>query len=109
MQAAIGCAQFKKLPAFIAARRKNAAFYFERLKQWEEHPEKHAAWLAEEGEDCYNGEGWAAGRSQDWGPSKLYDLCVAARESGEIKIRVSVDDFQEIHPFYRAKQTGEPK
>ena len=37
MQAAIGCAQFKKLPAFIAARRKNAAFYFERLKQWEEH------------------------------------------------------------------------
>jgi CDP-6-deoxy-D-xylo-4-hexulose-3-dehydrase len=37
MQAAIGCAQFKKLPAFIAARRKNAAFYFERLKPWEEH------------------------------------------------------------------------
>jgi CDP-6-deoxy-D-xylo-4-hexulose-3-dehydrase len=37
MQAAIGCAQFKKLPAFIATRRKNAAFYFERLKQWEEH------------------------------------------------------------------------
>ena len=34
MQAAIGCAQFKKLPAFIAARRKNAAFYFERLAQW---------------------------------------------------------------------------
>ena len=37
MQAAIGCAQFKKLPAFIEARRKNAAFYFERLKAWEEH------------------------------------------------------------------------
>ena len=37
MQAAIGCAQFKKLPAFIAARRKNAAFYLERLAQCEEH------------------------------------------------------------------------
>jgi CDP-6-deoxy-D-xylo-4-hexulose-3-dehydrase len=37
MQAAIGCAQFGKLPAFIAARRANAAFYFERLKKWEEH------------------------------------------------------------------------
>jgi CDP-6-deoxy-D-xylo-4-hexulose-3-dehydrase len=37
MQAAIGCAQFNKLPAFIEARRKNAAFYFERLKAWEEH------------------------------------------------------------------------
>ena len=37
MQAAIGCAQFKKLPAFIAARRKNAAFYLERLAQYEEH------------------------------------------------------------------------
>jgi CDP-6-deoxy-D-xylo-4-hexulose-3-dehydrase len=37
MQAAIGCAQFKKLPAFIAARRKNAGFYLERLRQHEEH------------------------------------------------------------------------
>ncbi len=37
MQAAIGCAQFKKLPAFIAARRANAKFYLERLAQWEEH------------------------------------------------------------------------
>jgi CDP-6-deoxy-D-xylo-4-hexulose-3-dehydrase len=37
MQAAIGCAQFKKLPAFIAARRKNAAFYLERLQPHEEH------------------------------------------------------------------------
>jgi CDP-4-dehydro-6-deoxyglucose reductase, E1 len=37
MQAAIGCAQFKKLPSFIAARRKNAGFYLERLKQHEEH------------------------------------------------------------------------
>jgi CDP-6-deoxy-D-xylo-4-hexulose-3-dehydrase len=37
MQAAIGCAQFKKLPSFIAARRKNAAFYLERLKAHEEH------------------------------------------------------------------------
>jgi len=37
MHAAIGCAQFKKLPAFIAARRKNAGFYLERLKQHEEH------------------------------------------------------------------------
>jgi CDP-6-deoxy-D-xylo-4-hexulose-3-dehydrase len=37
MQAAVGCAQFNKLPAFIDARRKNAAFYFERLKVWEEH------------------------------------------------------------------------
>jgi CDP-6-deoxy-D-xylo-4-hexulose-3-dehydrase len=37
MQAAIGCAQFGKLPAFIEARRKNAAFYLERLKAWTEH------------------------------------------------------------------------
>jgi CDP-6-deoxy-D-xylo-4-hexulose-3-dehydrase len=37
MQAAIGCAQFKKLPAFIAARRKNAAFYLERLQPHDEH------------------------------------------------------------------------
>jgi CDP-6-deoxy-D-xylo-4-hexulose-3-dehydrase len=37
MQAAVGCAQFKKLPAFIAARRKNAAFYLKRLAQWQEH------------------------------------------------------------------------
>jgi len=37
MQAAVGCAQIKKLPDFIAARRRNAAFYLQRLKQWEEH------------------------------------------------------------------------
>jgi CDP-6-deoxy-D-xylo-4-hexulose-3-dehydrase len=37
MQAAIGCAQFGKLPAFIAARRNNAAFYLERLARWQEH------------------------------------------------------------------------
>lgn len=37
MQAAIGCAQFEKLPRFIEARRKNAAFYLERLKEIEEH------------------------------------------------------------------------
>ncbi len=37
MQAAIGCAQFRKLPAFIAARRANAAFYLERLNRWQEH------------------------------------------------------------------------
>lgn len=37
MQAALGCAQFKKLPAFIAARRKNARFYFEKLQAFEEH------------------------------------------------------------------------
>jgi CDP-6-deoxy-D-xylo-4-hexulose-3-dehydrase len=37
MQAAIGCAQFKKLPGFIAARRRNAAFYLERLRAHEEH------------------------------------------------------------------------
>jgi CDP-6-deoxy-D-xylo-4-hexulose-3-dehydrase len=37
MQAAIGCAQFKKLPAFIAARRQNAAFFLERLRAHEEH------------------------------------------------------------------------
>ena len=37
MQAAIGCAQFKKLPGFIAARRKNAGFYLERLRAHEEH------------------------------------------------------------------------
>ena len=37
MQAAIGCAQFKKLPAFITARKSNAAFYLERLAQWSEH------------------------------------------------------------------------
>jgi CDP-6-deoxy-D-xylo-4-hexulose-3-dehydrase len=37
MQAAVGCAQFKKLPSFIAARRDNAAFYLDRLKAHEEH------------------------------------------------------------------------
>jgi CDP-6-deoxy-D-xylo-4-hexulose-3-dehydrase len=37
MQAAIGCAQFKKLPAFIAARRRHAAFYLQRLARWQEH------------------------------------------------------------------------
>jgi CDP-6-deoxy-D-xylo-4-hexulose-3-dehydrase len=37
MQAAVGCAQFKKLPAFIDARRANAKFYLERLARWQEH------------------------------------------------------------------------
>lgn len=37
MQAALGCAQFQKLPAFIAARRRHAAFYFKVLKKHEEH------------------------------------------------------------------------
>jgi CDP-6-deoxy-D-xylo-4-hexulose-3-dehydrase len=37
MQAAIGCAQFKKLPEFIAARRRNAAFFLERLAPHAEH------------------------------------------------------------------------
>jgi CDP-6-deoxy-D-xylo-4-hexulose-3-dehydrase len=37
MQAAIGCAQFRKLPGFIAARRRNAAFFLERLRAHAEH------------------------------------------------------------------------
>lgn len=37
MQAALGCAQFKKLPQFIEARRRNAGFYLRALKAFEEH------------------------------------------------------------------------
>jgi CDP-6-deoxy-D-xylo-4-hexulose-3-dehydrase len=37
MQAALGCAQFAKLPSFIAARRDNARFYLERFRALEEH------------------------------------------------------------------------
>lgn len=37
MQAALGCAQFKKLDRFIAARRRHAAFYMERLAAFGEH------------------------------------------------------------------------
>ena len=37
MQAALGVAQFKKVPAFIEARRRNARFYLDRLKRHEEH------------------------------------------------------------------------
>jgi CDP-4-dehydro-6-deoxyglucose reductase, E1 len=37
MQAAIGCAQFRKLPQFIAARKKNAAFLMQRLAAFSEH------------------------------------------------------------------------
>jgi CDP-4-dehydro-6-deoxyglucose reductase, E1 len=37
MQAAIGCAQFKKLPRFIEARRRNANFYMSRLEALQEH------------------------------------------------------------------------
>ena len=36
MQAAIGLAQFEKLSAFIAARRKNFMFYYENLKELED-------------------------------------------------------------------------
>ncbi len=37
IQAALGVAQFKKLPQFIAARRSNAAFYLDRLREFSEH------------------------------------------------------------------------
>jgi CDP-6-deoxy-D-xylo-4-hexulose-3-dehydrase len=37
MQAALGCAQFKKLPMFIEKRRENAQFYLDNLLQFEEH------------------------------------------------------------------------
>jgi CDP-6-deoxy-D-xylo-4-hexulose-3-dehydrase len=37
MQAAIGCAQFEKLPTFIETRRKNAKFYLDRLKALEDY------------------------------------------------------------------------
>lgn len=37
MQAALGCAQFEKLPDFIAARRRNAQFYLERFAALGEH------------------------------------------------------------------------
>lgn len=86
-----------------ACDRKFAAARKLALKQWEEDAEKRAAWLAEEGEGYYNADAWVASKSQDWGPSKLYNLCVAAKESGESRIRVSVADFQEIGSFYRAK------
>ncbi len=77
------------------------------LKQWNEHPEKHAGWLSET--HCVSGSDWANAMVQDWGPSKLYDLCVAAKESGESRVRVSVGDFQAIHPFYRSKRAGDRK
>ena len=44
MQAAIGCAQLAKLPAFVEARRKNFAFYLQQLKGYSHLfvlPEKH--------------------------------------------------------------------
>jgi CDP-6-deoxy-D-xylo-4-hexulose-3-dehydrase len=37
IQASLGVAQFKKLPQFIEARRRNAAFYLQALKQYQEH------------------------------------------------------------------------
>lgn len=37
IQAALGVAQFKKLPGFIEARRRHAAFYLEKLHPFEEH------------------------------------------------------------------------
>ena len=37
MQAALGCAQFKKLPMFIEKRRNNAKFYLDNLSKFEEH------------------------------------------------------------------------
>lgn len=37
IQAALGVAQYKKLPQFIAARRKNAAFYLQTLPRFAEH------------------------------------------------------------------------
>ncbi len=37
IQAALGCAQFDKLPSFIAARRRNADYYLQNLRQFEEH------------------------------------------------------------------------
>jgi len=37
MQAALGCAQFRKLPLFVEARRRNAQFYFTQFKRHEEH------------------------------------------------------------------------
>jgi CDP-6-deoxy-D-xylo-4-hexulose-3-dehydrase len=37
MQAAVGVAQLKKLPQFIAARRRNWQLLYERLRRWEEH------------------------------------------------------------------------
>jgi len=37
MQAALGVAQFEKLPSFIEARRRNAEFYRKALKEFEDH------------------------------------------------------------------------
>jgi CDP-6-deoxy-D-xylo-4-hexulose-3-dehydrase len=37
MQAALGCAQFKKLPGFIEARRGNADYYLQRFRRHEQH------------------------------------------------------------------------
>jgi CDP-6-deoxy-D-xylo-4-hexulose-3-dehydrase len=37
MQAALGVAQFEKLPQFIAARRRHAEFYLQRFKKHEAH------------------------------------------------------------------------
>jgi len=52
MQAALGCAQFKKLPGFIEARRRNADFYLQQFAQYEEHlilpkvpPQANPSWF----------------------------------------------------------------
>lgn len=37
MQAALGCAQFRKLPMFIEARRRNATYYMERFRPLQDH------------------------------------------------------------------------
>jgi len=52
MQAALGCAQIKKLPQFIEARRRNAQFYMESFQRHQEHlilpqvpPQANPSWF----------------------------------------------------------------
>lgn len=71
-------------------------FHEEATKLW-----KSSSRIREEFADYESEIGYSAAMSLEKGPSKLYQLCLAAKASGETKVRVSAADFWSIMSAYK--------
>ena len=71
-------------------------FHAEALKLWQDSPKIRA-----DNAEHEDAAAFASANAFVKGPTKLLELCCAARDCGETKVRISAADFWPIHAAFR--------